>query len=454
MANSYLDLNLKLYDVFDELFKINKHTRWEDVAKEITLEKISITYKEYGNIFPYFLDRYELLPKNNPSEKLSAIFQGSLDGLTIINNIARYSCYTDQIITFHPLQNPENTNPKMSPIEKPGLWQRDFINSLYFYIVLRKWVKSGIVHIIQSPFDYDKEARDYFWDLAKKRVDEKEELYRTPEVMKEHDDYFYQQFKKTLLGLPKEALKKQISNTYPDWKDEQVAKFVEELKVYEKKQPLHVDLKYDFKEGILNLRKGGGNLEQIQALCDLTGSHSYTTQLFVKRQLELRGTNPFWTKFSTLHSGTNLTYLDKVDVAFALKLREEDRLSDVRKALREISGFLDSTELDKVRDDQILAMNDKFKYEVEKSENEWQKILDDAQKNNWLAITGTSVISLLLDPTKIIVPAIGIPSSIAINEFFKKRKLRRYRNSDPYSVYVDLKNQQPDFFSDLKNCIF
>lgn len=453
MATSFLELNLKFYEVLDELFKINKHTSWKEISEEITLEKISLTYKNFGELFPYDLNRYELLPKNTPSQKLSAILLGKLDGLSIISNIARYSAYTDEIITFHPLQNPENTNPKINPIMKPGMWQRDFLNSLYFYIVIRRWVKNGIVHLIQSPFDYDREGQEYFHNLAKKRVKEKIEVLRTPEVIKEHDYYLYEQFKKSLLGLPKHILKKQVAKTYPSFNEEKLNLIVEELKIYEKSLPLHANLNYDYKDGILNLQKGGGNLEQIEALCNLTGSHSYTTQHFYRRQLELKGTNPFWTKFSTLHSGTNLTYLDKVDVAFALKLREENRLSDIRKALRDISGFLDSTELDKVRTDQILALNDRFKYEVEKSEVEWQKILDDAQKYNWLAVAGSSVISLLIDPTKVIVPAIGVPSSIAINEFFKTRKLKRYRKGDPYSVYVDLKNERPNFFSDLRSSL-
>lgn len=191
----------------------------------------------------------------------------------------------------------------------------------------------------------------------------------------------------------------------------------------------------------------------VDALCHLTGAHSYSSQKFVKKQLELRGTNPFWTKFGSLYSGLDLTYLDSVDTNFALSIRKEERISGLRTSLRELSTFLEDTELDKISDDKILLFKDKFTQEVKKSEEEWQKIIADAQKANAVAVS-SGAIGAIIDPTKIIVPAIGVPSLIAIIEFFKKRGLTSYRTKDPYSVFVDLKNPKSSFFSDLKNCIF
>jgi hypothetical protein len=75
------------------------------------------------------------------------------------------------------------------------------------------------------------------------------------------------------------------------------------------------------------------------------------------------------------------------------------------------------------------------------------------KKANLLAVAGSTTFSLIIDPTKIIVPALAIPSSIAITEFFKKRNLKSYRAKDPYSVFVDLKTK-PTFYTDLRNCIF
>ena len=131
---TYRELNLKFYDALNQIFQINKHKTWADLAKEITIEKISETYKIFGEIFPVSLDRYNMLPQNDPTEKLTSIFHGILDGETIIGNIARYSLYCDEIIVFHPLQNPHITQSKYNPIVNASLWKRTFINNLYFYI--------------------------------------------------------------------------------------------------------------------------------------------------------------------------------------------------------------------------------------------------------------------------------------------------------------------------------
>lgn len=448
---TYRELNQKFYDALNQIFKINRHQSWPELAKEITIEKISETYKVFGEIFPYQLDRYSLLPKNDPKEKLTSIFHGTLDGLTIINNVARYSLYCDEIIVFHPLQNPNNIRPDYDPIKNPHLWKREFGNTLYLYIVLQKWVRLGLVHLIENPFNFDKEGNEKFRNEAKKRLDS-QELSKDPELLSEFTAMMFEKRKRSLLGMPLSILERVLETTYPLYSREQVKQSALELKQYEKTLPLYVDFG-DTKPDELIMPNAGANIEMVDALCHLTGAHSYSTQNLIKRQLELRGTNPFWTKFGALYSGLNLTYLDNVDTDFALKIREEGRIEGLRKSLRELNSFLEQTELDKISDDRILHFNDKIKQEVTRSEEEWKKIINDAQKFNTTAFVG-GLIGVIIDPTKFIFPAIGIPSSIAITEFFKSRGLKSFRSKDSYSVFVDLKNKKPSFYSDLKNCIF
>ncbi|MFH6948493.1 hypothetical protein ACHRV6_08395 [Flavobacterium sp. FlaQc-51] len=449
---TFNDLNLQFYDALNQIFVINKNQTWSDLSKRITLDKISETYKVFGEIFPPNLDRYALLPKNDAKEKLTSIFHGVLDGKSIINNIARYSLYSDEIIVFHPLQNPNLTSPEYSPILKPNLWKSEFVNALYFYIVLQKWVKKGLIHLIESPFSFELETFEMFRDLASKRVNETEDIFKDPSVKAEHDAMMYEKLRTSILGLPSEAIEQTLKKALPHYSNSQIKNTALEMKEHRKTQPLYVEFQDD-KEGELIVNKSGGNIEMIESLCRLTGAHSYTTQHVIKKQLELRGTNPFWTKFGTLYSGLNMTYLDNVDTTFALNMREEERISGVRKSFRELSSFLEQTELDKLTEDKILHFSDKFNFEVKKSEEEWMKIITDAKKVNAMAVTGSATIGAIIDPTKIILPAIGIPSSIAIVEYFKKRGLKSYRAKDPYSVFVDLKNNKPSFFSEFKNCI-
>jgi hypothetical protein len=323
---------------------------------------------------------------------------------------------------------------------------------LYFYIVLQKWVKSGLVNIIENPFNFDKTGRDLLTTEAEKRISDGEEFLNDPELMAEQEQMMLDKLKISILGMPINVIEKTLSGAYPDYSKQKIQALAIDMKRYEKTLPLYVDFG-DVEPGGMMVNRSGGNIEMIDAICHLTGSHSYSTQKFVTKQLELRGTNPFWTKFGSLYSGLNLTYLDSVNTDFALTMRKEERISGLRNSLREISSFLEETELDEISDDNILHFTDKINQEIKQSEEEWMKIIADAQKANAVVIS-TGAIGAIIDPTRIIVPAIGIPSAIAITEYFKKRGLKSYRSKDPYSVFVDLKNKKPTFFSDLNNCIF
>ncbi|SDH07757.1 hypothetical protein SAMN04488062_10455 [Flavobacterium omnivorum] len=453
MSESNRQLNIKFYDELNRIFKIKKYKTWQELAKEVTIEKIAETYNVFGQIFSTNLNRYELLPKNNPSQKLTSIFHGYSDGNSIINNVARYSLYSDEILIFHPLQNPNITSPDYNPIAKPHLWRLEFVDALYFYIVLQKWVRSGIVHLIENPFNFDSEAHSILKEEARKRVELNPGIMTDPEFKMDINKMNDEKLRRSFFGLPLKAIEVTISKAFPSYSTNEVTNLALSFKRREKEHPMYVDFGDDQMESV-SLNDSGGSIEMIDAICKLTGAISYTSQVSIKRQLEFRGTNPFWTKFGSLYSGLDLTYLDNVDTSFALHIREENRISGMRKAFREVSSFIEQTELDKLSDDKILHFNDKIKEEVKRSEVEWMKIIDDAKKFNITTIASVSTIGALLDPTKIIVPAIGIPSGIIISEYFKNRGLKSYRSKDAYSVFVDLKNKKPSFYTEFKNCIF
>lgn len=44
------------------------------------------------------------------------------------------------------------------------------MEALYFYIVIQKWVKAGIVKLINNPYEYDLEVRDKVDVEVKKRI--------------------------------------------------------------------------------------------------------------------------------------------------------------------------------------------------------------------------------------------------------------------------------------------
>lgn len=168
--------NTKLYDFLNDTFQINKHRRWEDVAKNITLEKVKKTYKFFAKLFPRNHSYFSEL--EGMKDSFSSIHFGTIKANRIIEEVVRFSLYSDKIIVFHPLQNPSITAQNMDPRWNPKSWLPDFLDSLYFYIVVQKWVKFGIIKLIINPYHYDFEIRDMIDKQVEQRLNNSyKELY-------------------------------------------------------------------------------------------------------------------------------------------------------------------------------------------------------------------------------------------------------------------------------------
>ncbi len=452
--NKLKNLNIQFLDSLFEIFNVKKCKNWEELKNNITLNKISLAYYTYKEIFNSNLNRYDLLPKNDQN-KLVAIFHGDLDYRTIINNVARYSIYNDEIIVFHKIQNPLLISEEFNPIAKPDLWRIEFANCLYYYVVLNQWVRKGLVHLIENPLNFDESGETLLREQTELRLSKDEDLLlNSKEIGEFVDKSTYDKLKTAILSYPVENIEILVRETFPNYNNRQVQSLAKRFKELGKQNPLCIDVgENNFNNRTLMFNNKGGTIEEVDTICKITGANSYTTEKHIKFQLELRGDNSFWTKFGNLYSNLPLKYLDKTDTSFALQIREEERLSSLRNCLRELFGYINNKDLNQMRDEDILNFNDKFCAEIQRSESEWQTILDEEKKKNIMVIGSSSSIGLFIDPTKIMAPLVATASSILINGFIKNRKLKNYRKKDPISIYVDLKNNTPSFFSDLKNCL-
>src|SRR5690606_35054998 len=154
-------------------------------------------------------------------------------------------------------------------------------------------------HIIENPFNFDQDGREKLCLEAEKRINQNKKFYDDPEITKELEAISNEKLRESILGMPINEIRLTLKKAMPNYTDDQINQMAIEIKNREKKLPLYVDLG-ETKDGSLIVNRSGGNIEMIDAICHLTGAYSYTTQNFIKKQLELRGTNPFWTKFGSL----------------------------------------------------------------------------------------------------------------------------------------------------------
>jgi len=266
----YQQKNIEFYDFLNDNFKINKSHRWTDISQLITKEKISATYDFFSKLFP--LDGNYIENLKPDTNLFTSIHYNKLNPCKIINEVVRYSLYSDKIIVFHPLQNPSITNQEYNPIKNPQYWLQNFIDSLYFYIVLQKWVRSGIVRLIINPYEYNFKLREKFDNDAKKRVNS---LFNNKDYNEILMDESYDSLAEILAPLYKgesiEEIRQGLINMENPKFSEKEANNSAKL-IYSKLKfcnPLYdkMDVPYN-KNSMISVR-GGGNLESILYIAEL-----------------------------------------------------------------------------------------------------------------------------------------------------------------------------------------
>jgi len=446
-------------DFINRIFEINKCKTWEDVSKKVTITKVKRTYRLFASLFPRKHDYLKELEKLKSSS--ANIHYSGLKANRIINEVVRFSLYSEKIIVFHPLQNPCITKHSIDPRKNANYWLPDFLDSLYFYIVIQKWVKAGIVKLIINPYDYDFDLRDKIDKKAKERVFKQQDEKKIKEFgeeiidnhMAEHLAIFYKNKDKKY--IIKSLLEME------QFSEEEAEKFSEKiLSAMSRINPIYNKIdKNLLKEKALIPYKGGGPVESLILISEITKANIYTPSNFNWSLLQELGIDDFWTKTDYLYHKLPLNFLNNVDTGFALKLREENKLYGVRKELENIYKELKNIDINDLHENKIKYMQEGFIDALNRAESEWLSIKKEAEasRNFWFTTNlGNAFIQEeILENSISILPLIFIGmSQVYKAEKDTNKKLNLFKVKNPISVYVDLKHKRQGFFTKMKNCIF
>lgn len=451
----YFDIqNEVFFNFLNEMFSISKAKIWDDIAKNITLEKIKKTYKKFAELYPLNFNYLDELKKSR--NDFSSIHYSQLKGNKIIDEIVRFSLYSEKIIVFHPLQNPSVTNQSYDPRKKPKYWLPDFMDSLFFYVTLQKWVKSGIVKLIINPYQYNFELRDKIHAAAEKRVKEED----IDEMLLLNTDIGLDNFAEILApsfkGKSQDFIKRRLLEMQqPYFTEEEALKLSNEIiDAIPKINPLYNKLNIPLDSDMLTTNKGGGPLESILLISEITEASIYTPSEINWHQIKKMGIDDFWIKANHLFSKIELPFLNNVDTNFALELRKENRLAGVRQELKKIYSDLDSIGIKNISESKIRFLQEGFTEAINKAEAEWMGIKKKAEtaRKQWL--TANVAVPFMLNNEISLMPLIaGSAAWLYFNERQTVSEQKDQRKKNPVSVFVDLKNQRQSYFTILKNSL-
>ncbi|MDR3694131.1 hypothetical protein [Mucilaginibacter sp.] len=452
MMDYFQKQNIIFFDFLNDLFEFKKLKTWDDLAQSITELKMKRTYRKFAELFPRKFDYSSELAKLPDGFK--TIHYGQIKGTTIIDEVVRFSLYSDVIVVFHPIQNPAITNQLMNPGKNPRLWLPDFLNALYFYVVIQKWVRAGIVNLIINPVDYDSQLYNEIIAKATSRVNSYDDTFI--ESMKEEAEIeLAEQFAS---NLKRNESIEEITNWLvgmktPVYTESEAKHFAQIIKsAIPKVNPLFQKIPRHLIKNQISTSKSGGPLESILQISELIGGNIFTPNKSTWKQFQQLNDNDFWLKASHIYSKIELQFLNNVSTDFALSIRKEGRLAGVRTELKKVFSELNS--IDKISETKISYLYEGFVDEIKKAQTEWNSIKKESEiVKQHLTISAAAIPIMITNPISIIPIALTTGNFLIGNIRSTKEKQNTFRVKNPVSVFVDVQNREEGFFAQLKNCV-
>lgn len=442
---SIKERNVILLNAIVDIFGFNKGKNWNDFRREMSDDHIRELYRVVGWLWPTNTDIIPLLPK--PSANLRGFYIGETkpDLEAILQNIVRYSLYTDELIVVNPFMNPRTIAPDYNPIVHPELYKQDTLEMIAFVFRLAPWIESGIVSMIPNPADFDYELRKSTWEMAEQRwKDQKLELSR--ETLAELKPRGIRMVQKSMYRLPKDKLEITLKRALPDLNSKKLQEMINYVQESRHNDPMIVDQELP-DNGELFIMRNGANLELGLYIGQLTGSYLYTDRVEQWRDILSSAQNnssedEVWSPLTKSFQELEFKFLSNIDPKFAFRLKEEGRLEKFRSFLRRVWIEIDGNPSYEQANKLARQFSEELQEEYGKTKEEWTKIDKELMK----CLTGPEgVAGLIAGVMDWQIPAVGFCVR-GVGKLLEARTDRKnFKDSVPLAVFLDLENKKKIF---------
>lgn len=442
---SIKERNIILLNAIWDIFGFKKGKSWNDVRKEMSDDQVRELYRVVGWLWPTNTDIISLLPK--PSSNLRGLYIGETkpDLDAILQNIVRYSLYSDELLVVNPFMNPRTIAPDYNPIAHPELYKQDTLEMIAFVFRLAPWIDSGVVSMIPNPADFDYELRKSTWEMAEKRWKE-QKLDLTPETRAELKPRGIRVLQKSMYRLPKDKLEITIKRALPDLSSEKLQELTDYVQESRRNDPMIVDQELP-DGGELYIMRNGANLELGLYMGQLTGSYLYTDRHEQWREILSSAQNSpsggeTWSPLTKSFQELEFKFLNNIDPKFALRLKEEGRLEKFRRFLRKVWVEIEGNPSYEQSNKLARQFAEELHEEYGRTKEEWTQI--DKELMKWL--TGPEGFAgIISGAMNWQIPALGFCIR-GVGKLLEARTDRKnFRENVPLAVFLDLENKNKIF---------
>jgi len=278
---SIRERNMMLFTGISKILGLAEVYDWVTVRREMTDDKIRDVYGLYDALWPRESNLLAMLPK--PDDEARALYTGALHPSVILNCALPLSLYYDELLIQHPFIHPRAVRTEFSPLDHPETYRLEFLKSVLLFMMVMPFVEQGLVTLFPDPCDFDFHLRDQMFGMAKSRSGE---VTVNPSEDSAYMEIMKSERKRSMLLMPREALRRQILRISPELNDQALEAVLSHFDALRKRDPLAT-----LQEG--SLQSGGQfihhkmvpNFEITMYLAQATGSCVVTDSVFRWREL-------------------------------------------------------------------------------------------------------------------------------------------------------------------------
>jgi len=441
-GRSIRERNMVLLKAIKDIF-FNKGESWNEMRDTLSEDKVRELYRIIAWLWPPQTDLTPLLPK--PDKTLRGLYTGDTRPQDILQNVVRYSLYTEEIIVVSPFLAPLTINEKFSPLAHPKQYRQDTLELIYFAYSLAPWIEAGIVQMIPNPMDFDYRLRKEIYTMAELRYEANKDMYDS-EINKIVAEEGKMEFERMYRRIPEEALRRKLKNFKPGITQNEIDRTVEYMLEQRRNDPLLLDEEMS-SEAEMKIKRMGANLELGLYLGQVTGSYLYTNRMFQSTEIMTAGQqttddSDVWSPLTQAFQTLDFTFLNNVDAGFAYKLKEEGRLGGFRNYLRRVWHKIMEDNTPAQANSAAREFGDELRDEYGKNKEEWAKI----DKSIVKFMTGATGLSTLVPPLITgsldwSIPALGFSIAGVGKLLLARYQRREFKAKVPLAVLLDLEKK-------------
>jgi len=431
-----------MFELFADALQLNsiKQKDFANYKRAFTVQAVKKIYEGMVKIWPDRTDCIETL--RYQQNTVAALYTGSYEPNAVFEAISRHSLYADKILLKNPFPHPGIMREEYNPVIHPELYLAVTMKWTFLCMSLLPWFATDIVNLIYTPADYDPLESKEIIEIQREKFAANPQL---EELCERVADELVRN-SHALDGGTKEYMMLSCSDEFlledfyrkiqdPPWKTEK-----EFLQFIDHRRNLHPYYEKSVMQNTGQVLQESSGLcyEAAKRVCAITNAHIITNNALRWKEVELdhqyaTGQTAIWSPFAKALQGSNIKVLNNVSLEFALRLREEQRLEQVRQMFNRV--WRACREAVPYSDGNILNLSTEFSAKIDEAKYEWEKIDQDLIK--W---TGGTAAALFTAATGIgFVPAATaavLTGTTGLTLAHWKRKSFKYRF--PAGLFIDL----------------